>query len=232
MTVAAVGHEIAELYRPQYVLQLLDSKGRWCDYAPIYPKGRTIGSKLVKTLAPRHFGLGFSKNRLCLQEIESLNGVFIKITHPIRLDSGTRIRIGDYLLEYRDPEPQQEAQPQRSSYGERLYSRDIPLFGWLVLIRPDGEMGHPFPITAATVVLGRAPTVETGTAQVIVLPDEEYAISRTHARLDLQEGRFHLEDLGSTLGTFVKVHGPHPMNPGDEFLAADVRFRIDARAGH
>ena len=93
-------------------------------------------------------------------------------------------------------------------------------------------MGHSFPITAATVILGRAPNVDGGTAQAIVLPDYEFTISRTHARLDLQDGRFQLMDQGTGLGTYVKIHGIHPLSPGDELLAADVRFRVEARAGH
>ena len=66
-------------------------------------------------------------------------------------------------------------------------------------------------------------------AQGIVLPDEGNVLSRTHARLDLQGDRFFLVDQGSSLGTYVKLHGAHSMSSGDEFLAADVRFRVEAR---
>jgi hypothetical protein len=58
------------------------------------------------------------------------------------------------------------------------------------------------------------------------------AVSRLHAELRLQEGRWLLADLGSTNGTRLngwRIDGPVEVRPGDQVTFGDLRFRIAAR---
>jgi hypothetical protein len=58
------------------------------------------------------------------------------------------------------------------------------------------------------------------------------AVSRVHAELRLQEGRWLLADLGSTNGTCLngwRIDGPVEVRPGDQVTFGDLRFRIAAR---
>ena len=64
--------------------------------------------------------------------------------------------------------------------------------------------------------------------------DPEAKVSRRHARITLREGRYFLEDLGSTNGTFVNrgkrllPGNLQPLQDGDEIIVGKtfLRFHI------
>jgi pSer/pThr/pTyr-binding forkhead associated (FHA) protein len=64
-----------------------------------------------------------------------------------------------------------------------------------LVVRKGPEPGAIYPLTAESIVLGRAPTNE------IILEDSE--VSRQHARLTMKAEGYELQDLGSTNGTFL-----------------------------
>lgn len=64
---------------------------------------------------------------------------------------------------------------------------------WALVAYAGAALGRVFPLSVGEVVVGRAPDSD------ITLMDGE--VSRHHARLWVEAGRVHLEDLGSTNGT-------------------------------
>ena len=57
-------------------------------------------------------------------------------------------------------------------------------------------------------------------------------VSRNHARVFEQDGRFFIEDLGSTNGTFLhqlgnRVQGPTPLQPGDTVFLGSYKVSAD-----
>ena len=78
-----------------------------------------------------------------------------------------------------------------------------------LLVTEGGLTGTRIGLTGAPVLIGRA------NDSTLVLEDD-YASTR-HARISLQDGRWVVEDLGSTNGTYLgqrKVDGPIPMDIG------------------
>ena len=81
-------------------------------------------------------------------------------------------------------------------------------------------------------VIGRAPASE--------LRLEDPSVSRTHARIDVDEHGAELEDAGSSYGTFVdgrRVAGKVALAPGMRIDVGDTRLEVDERidvaaAGH
>lgn len=61
----------------------------------------------------------------------------------------------------------------------------------------------------------------------VVLSDP--TVSRTHARLILRDGRWVLQDLGSTNGSRLNGRrvGRCQLRPGDELCLGDARLRVD-----
>jgi pSer/pThr/pTyr-binding forkhead associated (FHA) protein len=78
-----------------------------------------------------------------------------------------------------------------------------------LLVTEGGLTGTRIGLTGAPVLIGRA------NDSTLVLEDD-YASTR-HARISLQDGRWVVEDLGSTNGTYLgqrKLEGPVPLDPG------------------
>ncbi|MDX1613254.1 MAG: FHA domain-containing protein [Candidatus Promineifilaceae bacterium] len=84
-----------------------------------------------------------------------------------------------------------------------------------------------YPLSEHTIVVGREPIND------IAIPDLE--ISRRHASFTYREGRYLVEDLGSTNGTFVngrRISEPTPLSDGDVVdLAQSTSFIFRSTAG-
>jgi hypothetical protein len=65
----------------------------------------------------------------------------------------------------------------------------------------------------------------------IILPDEQ--VSRHHAEIVMQGGRWVISDLGSANGTYVngqRIVGPQVLNHGDSIRLGQTQFRIEIAA--
>jgi pSer/pThr/pTyr-binding forkhead associated (FHA) protein len=90
----------------------------------------------------------------------------------------------------------------------------------LRVVEPEAERGRSFPL-ADELTVGRA-------AGCQVTLDDTY-VSQLHARVFRRDGRFFVEDLGSTNGTYLnraKVSGPMPMAAGDRLQVGSVVMEL------
>lgn len=104
-----------------------------------------------------------------------------------------------------------------------------------LVIERGASVGTSFSLTADESNLGRW-DADNGVFPDIDLDayDPEAKVSRKHARIILQNGKYLIEDLGSTNGTFVNrgrrlLPGTkQPLNDGDEIIAGKtfLRFKI------
>jgi hypothetical protein len=81
----------------------------------------------------------------------------------------------------------------------------------LVAVSPEALEGREFMLSDDEVTVGRA----GGCA--VLLPDDTF-VSQLHARIFRRDGDLHVEDLGSTNGTYLnqrKVSAPAVIRPGD-----------------
>jgi predicted component of type VI protein secretion system len=77
--------------------------------------------------------------------------------------------------------------------------------------------GKTYDLTGTNITIGRDINAEI----VITIPE----VSRRHSRLRLEAGRYMLEDLGSTNGTFVngqRLTTPHLMRAGDTIMLGEA----------
>jgi pSer/pThr/pTyr-binding forkhead associated (FHA) protein len=71
-------------------------------------------------------------------------------------------------------------------------------------------------LQGTTITLGQAPVLIGRAPECTLVLDDDYASSR-HAKLSLQQGRWMVEDLGSTNGTFLgrnRVETATPLEVG------------------
>jgi predicted component of type VI protein secretion system len=92
------------------------------------------------------------------------------------------------------------------------------------VMRSGPTPGATFPLEGEQITIGRDP------ANTVSINDAE--VSRRHARLTFQGGKYVLEDLGSTNGTFVngqRLAGPHVLKAGDVVsLGEQIVLMFDA----
>jgi pSer/pThr/pTyr-binding forkhead associated (FHA) protein len=226
--IGGVNVDRLKIPRHRFTIQILDSHSQWRDWGPIPANGINIGRSRnsadfpgLASMAVRHLRLGYDHHHLMVEDLGSLNGVYVRVVGAVELNDGARFRVGTQVIEFRCAEPFDKVDPLRSEDEEEFISRDLEPLAYLDLIRPSGLPGLRFPITRREgTVIGR-----DGRGTNVVLTDDKW-VSAPHAQVRFDEGRFLLEDLKSRNGTFVKVSGPSPLQAGDVLLAGKVLFRV------
>jgi pSer/pThr/pTyr-binding forkhead associated (FHA) protein len=179
--------------------------------------GRSFGPVFENDgyLSPVHAMLDIRGQQAVVRDLDSLNGVFVKMTQEEELQSGQIIRIGQELLRFEiipTPEP--------TADGTELMGSPNPGFwGKLTVIIGRDVTGAAFPLLGEHCTLGR----ERGE---INFPDDGY-VSGLHARVTLKEGRVFLQDLGSSNGTFMKVNGERGVGHDSYVLLGQQLFRLN-----
>jgi pSer/pThr/pTyr-binding forkhead associated (FHA) protein len=179
--------------------------------------GRSFGPVFENDgyLSPVHAQLDLRGAQGVVRDLDSLNGVFVKMTGEEELQSGQIIRIGQELIRFElipTPEPTPD--------GTELMGSPNPGFwGKLTVIIGRDVTGAAYPLLGDSITLGR----ERGE---INFPDDGY-VSGLHARVSLRDGRVFLTDLGSSNGTFVKVNGERAVGHESFVLLGQQLFRLN-----
>lgn len=179
--------------------------------------GRSFGPVFENDgyLSPIHAQLDLRGTTGVVRDLDSLNGVFVKMTGEEELTSGQIIRIGQELLRF-----ELIPAPEPTADGTELMGSPNPGFwGKLTVIIGRDITGAAFPLLGESCTLGR----ERGE---INFPDDGY-VSGLHARVSLRDGRVFLTDLGSSNGTFVKVNGERAIGHESFVLLGQQLFRLN-----
>ena len=165
-------------------------------------------------LSPRHAEIVLNAAGSVVRDTGSLNGVYVKLTDEEELFDGDVFRIGQELLRFDEIAP-----PVPLDDGTDVMGSPNPgYWGRLALIVGRDQDGSAFPLFGDAVTLGR----ERGD---ILFPEDGY-VSGQHARVSLRDGRFLLEDLNSSNGTFIRVRGERAIKAGAAILMGQQLFRI------
>ena len=179
--------------------------------------GRSFGPVFENDgyLSPIHAQLDIRGTNAMVRDLDSLNGVFVKMTQEEELTSGQIIRIGQELLRF-----ELIAAPEPTPDGTELMGSPNPgYWGKLTVIIGREVTGAAFPLLGESSTLGR----ERGD---INFPDDGY-VSGLHARVTLRDSRVFLADLGSSNGTFIKVNGERAVGHESFVLLGQQLFRLN-----
>lgn len=178
--------------------------------------GRSFGPVFENDgyLSPVHAVLDIRGQTGVVRDLDSLNGVFVKMTQEEELTNGQILRIGQELLRF-----ELIGAPEPTADGTELMGSPNPGFwGKLTVIIGRDVTGAAFPLLGEKVTLGR----ERGD---INFPDDGY-VSGLHAHVTLRNGRVFLADLGSSNGTFIKVNGERAVGHESFVLLGQQLFRL------
>ena len=166
-------------------------------------------------LSPLHAELVINAAGAVVRDADSLNGVFVKITSEEEVSPGDTFRIGQELIRFDSIPP-----PAPLEDGTEIMGSPNPgYWGRLSVIIGKDIEGSAFPLLGDAVTMGR----ERGD---INFPDDGY-VSGLHARLTQRNGKFFLNDLGSSNGTFLKIRGERGLQNGSFVLLGQQLFRLN-----
>ena len=184
--------------------------------------GRTEGDLLFEDphLAPRHARIVASLTGRVLSPLETRNGVYVRLRGPVDLQDGDYLLMGKQVLKYEIvSEPERNVRPALE-HGVVVFGTPVrPPWARLRQITPAGVGRDVFHLARPDMVLGR----EIGD---IIFSEDEF-MSRRHAQVSYRNGRGHLEDLGSSNGTFLRLRGPHGLASGDLIRLGDELLRFE-----
>lgn len=169
-------------------------------------------------LSPAHAIFRALSGGTMVRDAGSLNGTFVKITPnvPVEIQSGDIFRMGQELLLFEEIDRGSDAPDGTIKMGSPIEG----LWGRVALIVGNGRLGNAFTVAGEGVVLGR----ERGD---IIFPEDGY-VSGIHLKLYTEKGRYYLNDLGSSNGTFLKLTDEMEVPSGSFLLMGQQLFRIDA----
>jgi pSer/pThr/pTyr-binding forkhead associated (FHA) protein len=174
-------------------------------------------------LSPRHARLRQRGDGYIVQDLDSVNGVYVRLREPRELTSGDTILMGQQVLRFdllRDGEL-----PLGPATVQGVYvfgTPEVPRVARLVQYTTEGVGRDVHYLYRGDTILGR----EIGD---IVFTDDPF-LSRRHASITLDPAtrRFVLTDMDSSNGTALRIHGEHALAFGDQLRVGKHLFRLDA----
>ena len=181
--------------------------------------GRATGGMFANDayLSPEHAEFRFEGDQLVVQDMESLNGIYIRIEPdvPIELFDGSVFRIGQEILQYEPPTAPDPAPDGTQHMGSPHHG----YLGRISLVIGRETRGNSYPIPPEGIYLGR----ERGG---VVFPEDGY-VSGLHCRIHSEVGHVFLTDVGSSNGTFVRVLRESYVPKNTFVLMGQQLFRAD-----
>lgn len=195
---------------------------------PLQPQtdiGRTEGDLVFSGdpyLSPRHARLRYQDGRWTLRDLQSVNGVYLRLRDPIELSDGDYLLIGQQVLRFERIDDAERPLGPASVQGVLVFGTpEVPRYARLVQYTTEGVGRDVHYLYRDETVLGR----ENGD---VVFTDDPF-LSRRHAAItiDRTSGRVTLRDLGSSNGTAIRLRGERVLRAGDQFRIGRHLFRFD-----
>lgn len=168
-------------------------------------------------LSPTHAIFCAKSNTVSVRDADSLNGTYVKITpdEPVEILSGAIFRMGQELVLFEEIDKGSDAPDGTFTMGSPIEG----LWGRVALVVGMNRLGNAFTVGGEGVVLGR----ERGD---IIFPEDGY-VSGIHLKLYMEKGKYYINDLRSSNGTFVKLDGEVELSAGSFLLMGQQLFRVD-----
>jgi pSer/pThr/pTyr-binding forkhead associated (FHA) protein len=187
--------------------------------------GREEGSIVLPNdpyVAPRHARLTRRNGRYFIRDLESVNGVYVRLRSQERLQHADLVLVGLEVLRFEvvsDAEKGLSPAVERGTqiFGSPSSARHMRLCQRTV----EGVTRDVYYPTRDEAVIGR----EQGD---IVFTNDPF-MSRRHAAItrDASNGTFSLRDLGSSNGTYLAIRSERELTPGDHVRVGQHLFRLD-----
>lgn len=176
-------------------------------------------------LSPRHARIACRAGNYTLRDLDSVNGVYVRLREPVEVRDRDVVLIGQQVLRFELLGEGELPLGPATQKGVLVFGTpEAARFARLVQYTTEGVGRDVHYLFRDETVVGR----ENGD---IVFTDDPF-LSRRHAalRVDHAASRFTLHDLGSSNGTAIRIRGEHVLRDGDQFRIGRHLFRFEAGA--
>jgi pSer/pThr/pTyr-binding forkhead associated (FHA) protein len=173
-------------------------------------------------LSPRHARLRRRGDAWLLRDLESVNGIYMRLREPVDLAHGDMVLLGQQVLRFELLDEGEMPLGPATQHGVLVFGTpEVPRMARLTQYTTEGVGRDVHYVYRDETVLGR----ENGD---IVFTDDPF-LSRRHAAItaDRVSRRFVLRDLDSSNGTALRFHGERVLAAGDQFRVGRHLFRFD-----
>lgn len=217
---------------PPFRLVALTPDGRDGEIAALSP-GRTIWGRGAfpvwaatdAHLSPKHAAFSLSATGFFVEDLGSVNGVYIRLRAEAELRPGDVFRVGQQVLRFETVDQAEVVHP--AAHGEGVPVFGSPLRGaWgrvVQVVAPAERAAAATLLSGTECIIGR----ERGT---ITFPYDGF-VSSTHAVITNHGARVTLSDRGSSNGTFWRIREPASLRGGDILLLGQRLLRVDSARG-
>ncbi|MEZ4338087.1 MAG: FHA domain-containing protein [Sandaracinaceae bacterium] len=176
-------------------------------------------------LSPRHARLTFKGGGAVLRDLDSVNGVYVRLRDPVDLASGDMFLLGQQVLRFELLGENELPLGPAMQHGVMVFGTpEVQRVARLVQYTTEGVGRDVHYLYRDETVIGR----EQGD---LVFTDDPF-MSRRHAAvtIDRANRRYVLRDLGSSNGTALRFRGERPLRPGDQFRVGRHLFRFEVES--
>ncbi|HPB98789.1 MAG TPA: FHA domain-containing protein, partial [Polyangiaceae bacterium] len=187
--------------------------------------GRSEGAIVLSEdhyMSPRHARLLRVNGSWFVRDLNSTNGVFVRLRSPHPLQHGDLLLLGVEVLKFETAMDAELDLGPAVQHGTLVFgSPALARCARLVQRTVEGVARDVYHLHRLETVLGR----ESGD---IVFTDDP-CLSRRHAviRRSSSSGTFTLEDLNSSNGSFVAIRGDCALQDGDSIRVGQHLFRVE-----
>ena len=184
--------------------------------------GREEGTLLLKDecVSPVHCKLHWRNGALYCKDLDSLNGVYLKISGEVLIQDGAMFRVGRQLLFYQHVSNFTQIEKSISDDGTKFAGSPAKnVWGKLIKVTANGGMGEHVLLTKPQLSIGR----EVGD---VTFPTDGF-VSGSHARISYTNNRASLADLGSSNGTYLKLNDEAEIGDRELLLIGQKLLRVE-----
>jgi pSer/pThr/pTyr-binding forkhead associated (FHA) protein len=187
--------------------------------------GRAEGSVSLAAdpyVSPHHMKITRNSGRFFVRDLESVNGVYLRLRGPEPLRHGDLVLMGLEVLRFELVSDAEKRLGPATDRGARVFgSPAVPRYARLSQHTVEGVTRDVYYLTRDETVVGR----ESGD---VVFTSDPF-MSRRHASItrDPAAGTFTLRDLGSSNGTYLAIRGEHEISHGDHLRIGQHLFRLE-----
>jgi len=181
--------------------------------------GRTEGQMTFPDdshMSPRHLDILGKGEKVLASDVNSLNGVYVRILEPKVVPAGTTILIGRQYFRVR---PMELRPPVSDPEGTMLVGSDAPAVLWaLERLMTTGMVRDTYALPGPHLTIGRHSTD-------IQFPHDTF-VSGKHAKLEPRENGVRITDLDSSNGTWYRLTEPTLLAHGAQLMIGGTRLTL------